>query len=660
MSPGGGLDGLSEAEASVHLAGPHPQGPDHLHAPDDEGVPSTGSDMSRVRTTRAAAALAGLVLAASATTAAAAPADQGGADAKGEKPGKDKLVDLQILGFNDFHGNLEGPTGSSGRVVVDHRLDPTTGKPVDVTVDAGGAAYLATHLKTLREGQTRTITAAMGDQVGASPLLSAAFHDEPTIEAMNLMGVGVGTIGNHEFDEGYREMLRLIKGGCLDDGDGKDNQNSCAAGEFAGASYPMVAANVFYTGTNRTVLPAYTIKEVGGVKVGFVGAVLKDTPNIVTQAGVAGLEFRDEVSTMNAAARDLQRKGVKAIVAMVHQGGSLKQQQWKAPDGKTYPVNPAYDAVCGKGGELDPNSDILPIARTLSPKIDLVMTGHTHQSYVCDVPDPDGRPRYVTSALSFGRLVTDARMKYDTKSRDIVRSSVRVDNRIVTRTVTPDPAVSSLIAKYKELVKPIASTVLGRITTDVTRTQNPAGESALGDLIADAQLADPSVVSNGVKPVVAFMNPGGIRTDLTYKASGAEGDGVVTYEEAFQVQPFNNYLVSMDMTGAQIHTLLGQQFTGTNASFPKVLQVSKGFRYERTAAGAISNVTIGGQPVANDASQTYRVVTNNFLSDGGDGFPVFKEATGKLIGGLDIDGFAAYLAASSPYTPGPLDRIVLR
>ncbi|WP_407568156.1 bifunctional metallophosphatase/5'-nucleotidase [Arsenicicoccus dermatophilus] len=633
--------------------------------------------MSRFRSMRTAAVIAGLVTVTAAAPAVADPSCPTPTPAPGRPghpapgrpghphpgktpPGKGKLVDLQVLGFNDFHGNLEAPAGSSGRVVVDHRIDPTAGKAVDVTVDAGGAAYLATTLKTLRQGQARTVTAAMGDQVGASPLLSAAFHDEPTIEAMNLMRVGVGTIGNHEFDEGYQEMLRLIKGGCLPDGDGKDNQNSCPDGSYDGAAYPMVAANVFYRGTNRTVLPAYTIKMVGGVPVGFVGAVLKATPDIVSQAGVAGLEFRDEVTTMNAAAKELQRRGVKAVVAMVHQGGSLEQQQWTAPDGKTYPVNPAYDVTCAKGGKLDPRSDILPIARGLSPQFDLVMTGHTHQSYVCDVPDPAGQPRYVTSALSFGRLVTDARMTFDTKAGDVVRSSVTVNNVVVSRTQTPDPAVSALIAKHKEYVKAIAGTVLGRITTDVTKTQNAAGESALGDLIADAQLADPSVIRGGVKPVVAFMNPGGIRTDLTYTASGAEGDGVVTYEEAFQVQPFNNYLVSMDLTGAQIYTLLGQQFTGANASFVKVLQVSKGLRYEHTAAGAISNVTLDGKPVANDSGTTYRIVTNNFLSDGGDGFPVFKEGTDKLIGGLDIDAFAAYLSSHSPYTPAPLDRIVLR
>ncbi|MCH8613423.1 hypothetical protein [Arsenicicoccus dermatophilus] len=236
--------------------------------------------MSRFRSMRTAAVIAGLVTVTAAAPAVADPSCPTPTPAPGRPghpapgrpghphpgktpPGKGKLVDLQVLGFNDFHGNLEAPAGSSGRVVVDHRIDPTAGKAVDVTVDAGGAAYLATTLKTLRQGQARTVTAAMGDQVGASPLLSAAFHDEPTIEAMNLMRVGVGTIGNHEFDEGYQEMLRLIKGGCLPDGDGKDNQNSCPDGSYDGAAYPMVAANVFYRGTNRTVLPAYTIKMVG-------------------------------------------------------------------------------------------------------------------------------------------------------------------------------------------------------------------------------------------------------------------------------------------------------------------------------------------------------------------------------------------------------------
>lgn len=580
---------------------------------------------------------------------------------KPSKPGKGAghYADVQILSFNDFHGNLEAPSGSSGRVITGHHYDAATGKVVDDTVDAGGAAYLATHLKNLRAGQQRSVTVAAGDQVGASPLLSAAFHDEPTIDAMNAMGVGVATVGNHEFDEGYQEMMRLIKGGCLPDGDGKDNQNSCPDGSFGGTDYPMVAANVFYAGTNKTVLPAYTIKNVKGVKVGFVGAVLKQTPDIVSTAGVKGLEFRDEVASVNAAAKALQRKGVQAIVAVVHQGGSPVKDSFTLPDGTTTSVNAAYDTPCAKGGSLDPKSEILPIAKGLAPSVDLLLTAHTHQSYVCDVKDPAGASRFVTSALSFGRIVTEADLKIDRRTGDVVRNRVQVTNHVVTRDVAPDATVQSIIDRANVQVKPIASRVLGQITADVTTAANAAGESTLGDLIADGQLADASVVGSYAKPQIAFMNPGGIRTDLVHKASGTEGDGVVTYEEAFKVQPFSNYVVSMDMTGAQIHAVLDQQVTGANASFNKILQVSKGFTYTRNADGTIdhASVKLDGVAIANDASTTYRVVANSFLSDGGDGFAAFAQATNTFIGGMDIDAFASYLAANSPYTPAPATRI---
>lgn len=585
--------------------------------------------------------------------------------AKKPKPPKDKdakhLLDVQVLSFNDFHGNLDAPSGSSGRVVVDHKLD-ATGKAVDVTVDAGGAAYLATHLEKLREGQKTSFTFAAGDQIGASPLLSAAFHDEPTMEILNLMGVDAATVGNHEFDEGYQELLRIVKGGCIDDGDGKDNQNSCAAGPYAGADYPVTAANVFYEGTTKPILPAYTILKKGKVKLGVIGVVLKDTANIVTAAGVKGITFGDEVEAIDKAAAELKKRGVKSIVALVHQGGTPDKQQWQAPDGKTYAVNAAYDYTCQKGGTLAADSPILPIAQKASADVDVVLTAHTHQSYICDVPDPAKQSRLVTSALSFGRLVTDVRLKVDRRTKDVVRSTVTARQQIVSRDVTPNADVLALINRYKDLVKPIASKVLGKITSDVTKTQNAAGESALGDLIADAQLADPSVVTGGKAPVVAFMNPGGVRADLTYASSPAgEGDGVVTYEEAFTVQPFNNYLVSLDLTGAQIYALLNQQWSGANAASPKVLQVSKGFTYSWSAATKSvvpGSVALNGTPI--DQGATYRVVTNNFLADGGDGFTTFKSAANVYYGGLDIDGFAAYLAANSPYSPQPLTRITVQ
>jgi len=584
------------------------------------------------------------------------------------RPVKSSTTDIQILSFNDFHGNLEAPSGSSGRVTVDHRLDTSgaTPKVVDVTKDAGGVEYLATHLKQARAGHRNSVTVAAGDIIGASPLLSAAFHDEPTIEAMNSLGLDATSVGNHEFDEGYKELQRMQDGGCLPDGDGAANQNSCAAHTFEGADFHYLAANVKYAGTNRTILPPYWVKTFpGGAKVGFIGMTLKETPSIVSQAGIQGLQFTDEVQTANALVPVLHRQGVNAIVVLIHQGGTPAVQKWTGPDGKVYNANATYDYTCGKGGTLAPDSAILPIAANLSPAIDMVISGHTHQPYVCNVPDPAGQQRLVTSASSFGRLFTETDLKYDVQSRDIVRASVAGTNMVVTRDVAKDAAESQIISTYNTLIKPIAEKHLGTISTDVNRVASPAGETPLGDLIADAQVNDPSVVSGGVKPVVAFMNPGGIRADLTYASSPkGEGDGVVTYEEAFTVQPFNNYVVSMNLTGADIYALLQQQWSGANAgpSNTKFLQVSKGFSYAwRTGTAGPEvvpgSVKIGDTVVANDASQTFRVAANNFLSDGGDNFAAFKHGTGKYIGGLDIDSFANYLPTVSPYTPAALDRI---
>ena len=288
----------------------------------------------------------------------------------------------------------------------------------------------------------------------------------------------------------------------------------------------------------------------------------------------------------------------------------------------------------------------------------MVISGHTHQPYVCSVKDPAGQPRLLTSASSFGRLFTETNVTYDRRTQDIVRTSVAGTNMLVTRDVPKDPSQTALISQYQALVRPIASKVIGHITTDVTRTTSAAGESALGDLIADAQLADPSTVTGGQVPLVAFMNPGGIRSDLTYANSPyQEPPGDVTFDEAFTVQPFNNYMVSMTLTGADLYALLNQQWSGSNTpAAPKVLQVSKGFTYTYTSAGVVDgSVKING--VAVDRAQTYRIVTNNFLSEGGDGFPAFRNGTGRYFGGLDIDAFARYLPTVSPYTPGPLVRI---
>jgi len=574
-------------------------------------------------------------------------------------------MNIQILSFNDFHGNLKPPAGSSSTIVTDHALSTDAAgvtSAINVNATAGGVEYLATHLSDARVGNPNTVTVAAGDIIGASPLLSAAFHDEPTIEALNALGLEATAVGNHEFDEGYQELLRMQNGGCLPDGpDGLNNQNSCATPvDFPGANFQMLAANVKYAGTNDTILPSYWVKDFGGAKIGFIGMTLKETPSIVTAAGVAGLDFTDEVATANALVPVLRAQGVKAIVVLVHQGGTPTVQQWVGPDGKTYGVNATYDYTCGGGGTLAGDSAILPIAANLDPQIDVIISGHTHQPYVCNVPDPNGSQRLVTSASSFGRLFTETNLRFNTESQDILRPSVESTNMIVSRDVPKADDETSIINTYSTLIAPIANKVLGNTTA--TLTKSATGESTLGDLIADAQVNDASVVTAGKTPVVAFMNPGGIRTTLDYPKTAPElVDGVVRYEEAFNVQPFNNYLVSMDMTGADIWSLLGQQWTGSNAgSGTKFLQVSKGLHYTVNGAGTtrtISALTINGTAVPNDAT-VYRIVTNNFLADGGDNFLAFKNGTPRYFGGLDIDGFAKYLPTVSPYAPLPLDRIV--
>jgi len=579
-------------------------------------------------------------------------------------------IDIQLLSFNDFHGNLEPPSGSSGRIITSDTYtetsstNPNTGvvtySATPQTVNAGGVEYLAGHLKELRKGHPYTATVAAGDIVGASPLLSAAFHDEPSIEAMNSLGLDATAVGNHEFDEGYKEIQRLANGGCLPDGNGAANQDSCPGGKsFTGADFPILAANVRVKATGQTILPATWVKNFKGAKIGFIGMTLKDTPNIVTASGIEGLEFTDEVQTANALVPQLEAQGVKAIVVLIHQGGVPTRT---ASTAHLSGLENKFDSACPTGtstGLNGPASPIIPIAQQLSPQIDMIISGHTHTPYVCNIPDPAGQPRLVTSASSFGRLITETTLTFDRRTQDIVRSSVAGSNVIVTRDpALKDAAESKIIADYKTLIAPIASKVLGSISTDITTASSSSGESKLGDLIADAQLADPSVITGGDKPVIAFMNPGGIRSDLTYATSPyGEAPGDVTYDEAFTVQPFNNYLVSMTLTGAQIKEILGQQWTGSNSgSGKKILQVSKGFSYTYSGT-TLGPVTLNNSPLVD--GQSYRIVTNNFLQGGGDGFPSFTKGTNVYYGGLDIDAFANYLTSFNPtgYTPGPLTRI---
>ena len=534
-------------------------------------------------------------------------------------------VEVQILALNDFHGNLLPPSGSSGRVG---------------TVNAGGAEYLSTHVQNLEATNANSIVVSAGDLIGASPLLSALFHDEPTIEAMNLIGLDLNAVGNHEFDEGTVELLRMQNGGC-------HPTDGCLDGTgFAGANFQFLAANVVNATSGETLFAPYTIKNFNGAKVAFIGMTLEGTPNIVSPSGVAGFNFLDEADTVNALVPEIQAQDVEAIVVLLHEGGS--------------PTSLDINGCAGVTGA------VVDIAERMDDAVDLIVSGHTHQPYSCVF---GGIP--VTSAFSFGRLVTDIDMRVDRASKDV--SSLTINNRIVTRDVPLDQRISDLIAHYTEFAAPIANRVIGHITADITRTEDASKEQAMGNVIADAQLDATDDPGFG-DAVVTFMNPGGVRADLLFASSPAgEGDGVVTYGELFTVQPFGNSLVTMTLTGAQIEQVLEEQFCGLNSPangfFFKVLLPSNGFHYtwDASAAGAAScaganavdpaSITLNGAPL--DLAASYRVTVNSFLADGGDGFGSLKLGINRLGGAVDTDAFEDYLAAAEPtgISPAPLDRI---
>ncbi|MEV4543120.1 bifunctional metallophosphatase/5'-nucleotidase [Micromonospora echinaurantiaca] len=531
-----------------------------------------------------------------------------------------KPVDVTLLALNDFHGNLEPPSGSSGSIA---------GQP------AGGVEYLATHLAELRAAAKKknTITVAAGDLIGASPLLSAAFHDEPTIEALSMAGLDYASVGNHEFDEGADELLRIQNGGC-------HPVDGCADGTpYEGAGFQYLSANAFKTATGRPLLPPYAIHKVQGVKVGFIGMTLEGTPQIVSQEGVAGLSFADEADTANRYARELRRKGVEAIVVLLHEGG-------------------AQAATGGINDCVGMTGPIVDIANRMDPSIDVVVSGHTHQAYNCNIND-----KLVTSASSFGRLVTDIDLKIDRRTGDVLTATA--ENVVVTRDVDKDRAQTDLIDRYKEVLGPVAGRVVGETATAITKTQEnllatcdsrvPAscGESPLGNLIADAQLA---ATDDEQGAVAAFMNPGGVRADLDA--------GPVTYEEAFTVQPFANNLATLDLTGAQLYCLLEQQFITGRILYPSStvryvvdLNGTTGPSTDPCAGSRIVRGSLSFGGVAVDTASTYRVTVNNFLAGGGDGFSVLTGGTNLVTGMIDLDAFVAYLTAESPVSAPALDRI---
>ncbi|OKI63070.1 bifunctional metallophosphatase/5'-nucleotidase [Streptomyces sp. MJM1172] len=578
---------------------------------------------------------------AGAMVAAALPAGA----ASGGGAAKSRTVDVQLLSFNDFHGTLEAPQGSSG-TVTERQADGTT-----KAIPAGGVEYLATGLREARKGHEYSVTAAAGDMIGGSPMLSGLFHDEPTVEALNKLKLDVTSVGNHEFDEGKAELRRMAYGGC-------HPVDGCfeSGKEYTGAEFKYLAANVTDEKTKRPMLNPTFIWQKGDVKIGFIGVTLEGTPDVVTADGVKGLKFGDEVETINKYAAELNKQGVKSIVALIHEGG--------------LPANGAYNYDCDvPGAGAGVSGAIVDIAKNVDPKVDALVTGHTHQAYACNIPDPAGNPRMVTSAASYGRLFTDTTLTYDRQTKDIVRTAAAAPkpvNKIVSRNLPKAPDMTELITRWNALAAPVASRPMGFISADIAGRGSEAPEKPLGDLIADAQLEATAPAAKGGAQL-AIMNPGGIRADLAYKAAGAEGDGVVTYGESYTVQPFNNLMNIVDLTGAQLITALQQQVSGTvNGPNPKILQVSKGFTYtlDMTKSGAdrivVDSVKLNGAAI--DPAKTYRVAMNEFLAGGGDGFTVLKDHKNKLVGVPDLEAFNAYLAKSteaSPIAPPAADRITV-
>jgi 5'-nucleotidase len=522
-------------------------------------------------------------------------------------------VDLRILAINDFHGNLRPPPGGI-------RIADPNDKTKKIAVAAGGAEYMATLVKELREGHKNNIFVAAGDLIGASPFLSAMFHDEPTIESLSMMGLAVTSVGNHEFDEGTDELLRMQNGGC-------HPADKCQGPHpFAGAKFHYLAASTFEKSSGKTVFPPYEIREFDGVPVAFIGLTLKGTPNIVSPVGVAGLEFRDEADTVNALVPELKARGVEAIVVLIHEGG--------VPTGD-------YNECPGISGP------IVDIVKKFDRAVDIVISGHTHQAYVCDI---DGR--LVTSGDKYGTLVTTIDVKLDPATHDVI--SAKADNVIVRNAaLAKDSDQTALIAAYDKLAAPIAERRAGSVTDTLSRVPNEAGESVLGDIIADAQLAATRSDKDG-GAVVALTNPGGIRTDIAKKE-----DGAVSYGDVFASQPFRNQLVTLTLTGAQIKDMLEQQWLDPKR--PRILQVSKGFEYTWDNAKpygehvAAESLALNGARI--EPAQAYRVTVNNYLSVGGDGFTVFKDGKAPLTGGYDADALDAYFKANSPLSPGQPDRI---
>jgi 5'-nucleotidase len=533
-------------------------------------------------------------------------------------------LSVKVIAFNDFHGNLHSPGAFA----------PLLTAPAADRVPVGGAEYLAAHVARLKSANPLNVVVAAGDLVGATPLVSALFHDEPTVEVLNRIGLEFSAVGNHEFDRGAAHLLRLQRG----------------------ARFQWLAANVVEKASGRTLLPAYAIKRFGDVEVGFIGMTLRATPTIVSPQGVAGLEFRDEADTVNSLLPALRARGIEAIVVLVHEGG--------VQSGPRQPIDGCEGGLAG--------SAIARLVSRLDDAVDLAVAGHSHAAFVCRLPNAAGRRIPVTSASAFGRMLTDIDLTLDNSTRDVV--AVAAANRLVARddpAVVPDAAVAAIVDRYAALIAPTAGRVVGSVARELPNARvDRACNMPAGELVADAMLEATRGADAG-GAVIAFMNGGGVRSP-GFRA------GDVTYGEAFTVQPFGNSLVTLTLTAAQLKDALEEQFAGCrgqSVTTTRVMLPSAGFKYTwdgaRSCDSRIRSATLttadGTEAIVVDGalakpSKTYRIAVNSYMAAGGDGYSTLPSGGNPQGGPQDIDALVSYLsgfkAPNAPYKPGtrPEDR----
>lgn len=534
-------------------------------------------------------------------------------------------VTVKIIGFNDFHGNLEMPHQS-----VD---GPSANPDEHVRVPVGGAAYFASAVERYRAKNPRTLVLSAGDMISGSPITSSLFLDEPTIEVMNRIGVDFNALGNHEFDRGRQELLRMQNGGCQK----FTSREPCQVDKpFRGAQFPFLAANVI-TENGKTLFPATGLRKLGkgrdAVTVGIIGLPLRDVETLVNPSGIKGLTFRDEAETINALVPKLKAQGAEAIVVLIHQG--------------LYTKVGANDKSCG-----GVSGDLLKVLAKLDPRVDLVVSGHTHWAYICDYGAIDpSRPILVTSAGLWGEYITDIDLAIDPVTKKVV--SKRADNVMVQSeaytstqglvTVKPQyeqfpprPDIAAYVGKYVDAVKSAKERPIGRASSGTPKPKQSTDESSLGNLIADAQLA--ATKSSGAQ--FALMNNTGIRADLT-----VADDKTVTFGAIFATQPFANELKTMTLSGADLKAVFEQEFDGQ--SFDQAFSPSANVRYSydltRPLGSRIFDLTIDGKPI--DPAADYRFTVNSFLASGGDSFTIFRNGRDVVTSGDDIDALEAWIKA---------------